>query len=120
MPLFDRYETCPRRYSDGTGKKHVLARRGASKPEWSPNGRKITFVRKDGIYVMNADGSGQVRLTSRGDEPVWSPDGHQIAFTIWSGPPELAGIWIMNADGSNQQRVLVATNVGGLSWGKAR
>jgi TolB protein len=106
--------------SDGTGKKHVLARRGASEPAWSPNGRKIAFIRKDGIYVMNADGNGQVRLTFGGDDPVWSPDGHQIAFTIWSGPPELAGIWIMKADGSKQERVLVATDVGGISWAKAR
>jgi len=104
--------------SDGTGNKRVLARRGASEPAWSPNGRKIAFIRKDGIYVMNADGSDQVRLTSGGHDPVWSPDGHQIAFTIWYG--ELAGIWIMNADGSSQQRVLVATDVGGISWGKAR
>jgi hypothetical protein len=72
------------------------------------------------MFVMNADGNGQVRLTFGGDDPVWSPDGHQIAFTIWSGPPELAGIWIMKADGSKQERVLVATDVGGISWAKAR
>jgi TolB protein len=37
---------------------------------WSPDGRKITFVSdRDGtyeVYVMNADGSGQRRLTHRG------------------------------------------------------
>ena len=37
---------------------------------WSPNGRKLVFVsRRDGafeVYVMNADGSGQRRLTRPG------------------------------------------------------
>jgi Tol biopolymer transport system component len=47
-------------------------------PSWSPDGTKIVFVStRDGnyeIYVMNADGSGQMRLTNNndGDEyPRW-------------------------------------------------
>ena len=57
-------------------------------PSWSPDGTQIVFASdresdsyiKD-IYVMNADGSNQIRLTeSGGYEPSWSPDGTQIVF----------------------------------------
>jgi Tol biopolymer transport system component len=55
---------------------------------WSPDGTRIAFDRTGpsafgDIWVMNADGSGQKRLTtSPGDDlgSAWSPDGEQIAF----------------------------------------
>ena len=48
-------------------------------PAWSPDGRNIAFLRAEGtdleIYLMNADGSGQTRLTSNlnAGRPVWQP-----------------------------------------------
>ena len=69
---------------------------------------QIAFVRtRDGnaeIYVINADGSGQVNLTNNlafdGDQPAWSPDGARIAFVSRrDGNDE---IYVMGANGSNQ------------------
>jgi Tol biopolymer transport system component len=64
-------------------------------PSWSPDHRKIAFVRDawsdenpyadctfcplPWIYVMNADGTGSHRLI-RGKHPVWSNDGRKVAF----------------------------------------
>ena len=74
---------------------------------------KIAFVSERDdvngeIYVMNADGSGQRRLTrNRADDDLaaWSPDGRRIAFErgpFFVGPRE---IYLMNADGSWQRRL---------------
>jgi uncharacterized repeat protein (TIGR01451 family) len=102
-------------------------------PAWSPDGMKLAFITtRDStvvtwdewlqgqlvvktkllinkeVYVMNADGSSQIRLTNimgNDDSPVWSPDGTRIAFRSdrdrnCCDPSEQ--IWMMNGDGSNQ------------------
>jgi Tol biopolymer transport system component len=70
-------------------------------------GGRIAFVSdRDGhseIYVMNADGSQQTRLTNTAQEahndfPAWSPDGQKIAFVSDRGGN--TEIYVMNADGS--------------------
>jgi Tol biopolymer transport system component len=71
---------------------------------------KIAFVSgRDGnyeIYIMNADGSEQKRLTNNPASDMkssWSPDGKKIAFhSDRDGNYE---IYVMNADGSEQKRL---------------
>src|SRR5439155_1546837 len=82
-------------------------------PAWSPDGNRIAFARFVGnagdVWVMNADGSNQVRLTTSAaddEEPAWSPDGSKILFK--STRDGGAQIYVMNADGSGQH-VLVTS-----------
>jgi TolB protein len=84
-------------------------------PAWSPNGQKIVFQRtlRDGneeIYLMNADGSGQTRLTTwpgTDEDPDWSPNGQWIAFHREIEPigGEILEVFVMKADGTDQIRL---------------
>jgi TolB protein len=56
---------------------------------------------------MNADGSGQTRLTNNqadDHQPDWSPDGARIAFSS-SVQDQNKEIYVMNADGTNTIRL---------------
>jgi len=116
--------------ADGSGQTN-LTRNPAHDfaPAWSPDGQRIVFERRLArrqygacpgcggatifeVHVMNADGSGQRRLTRNagqvhdgaiGARPRWSPDGRQIAFV--SGRDGNADIYLMNADGSGQRNL---------------
>lgn len=54
-----------------------------SDPQWSPDGRRLAFVREDEIWIVEADGSRLTRVVSQpggGRSPRWSPDGRELAF----------------------------------------
>lgn len=78
----------------------------------SVNGRIAFASARDGnaeIYIMNHDGSDQVRLTeSSADDfaPTWSPDGSKIAFL--SGDEESNELVVINRDGSESTVIATA------------
>src|SRR4029078_12876924 len=92
---------------------------------WSPDGRQIAFVSRRegeaGVYLVNADGSHQTRLTTWQEfrmyfaAPVWSPDGRQIAFI--SNIEGRDQIYVVETHGSNQTRLTtLTTGVSTPAW----
>jgi dipeptidyl aminopeptidase/acylaminoacyl peptidase len=69
-----------------------------SDPQWSPDGRRLAYVRDDEVWVMEADGSRLTRVVAKpggGRLARWSPDGRRLAFISrrrgWSQ------IWLVDA-----------------------
>jgi TolB protein len=105
---------------DGSGHRELAPAHPGMR--WSPDGQKIVYVGSwrigHGLYVMNADGSSQQRLTSDlgwVGGLAWSPDGREIAFARLQsfGYSE---IYVMNVDG-RERRMLTSDAWGGeLAW----
>jgi TolB protein len=79
-------------------------------PTLGANGKIVFTSDRDGnleIYVMNADGTDQIRLTNNSivdDHAMWSPDGTKLAFVSQSAVGGFA-IFQMNTDGSNRAEI---------------
>jgi Tol biopolymer transport system component len=67
---------------DGTDKR-LIARKGAF-PAYSPDGRRIAFIRARRLWVARADGKGAHAVTPNGllvEQYAWSPRGDRLALT---------------------------------------
>lgn len=88
-------------------------------PAWSPDNRKIVFVRylvrtdviddnRSAIFAMNRNGSDKTRLTSGTKldlSPTWSPDSTRIVFVRHNS----GSIFAVRADGRGQSRLTGGT-----------
>ena len=102
-----------------------------ARPSWSPDATRLIFTghvpieapRGTGseIFVINADGSGQQKITEGATVPLdgpddawswtgspqWSPVGNQITFDalMWRGGSQWFDVFVVSADGSGQRRL---------------
>lgn len=90
---------------------------GATAPAFSPDGTKLAYVRRDpqgfhsDLYVANADGTGERRLTDTPEAgergPTWSPDGRLIAFTRWKlDPYDREWVTVVRSDSGEEYAVI--------------
>jgi len=104
--------------ANGEGIQQITkGRLPATAPAFSPNGKRIAFLRLgSGLFSVNVDGSGLRRLTSgtRDNYPVWSRDGKRIAFIRpykrqWR-------LYVMTPSGTKVRRLPQAPPAGRPTW----
>lgn len=77
---------------DGRGRRRLAAAGSDTAPSFSPDGRRMVFVRTEGarpiLFLARADGRDARPLLGRrlvGYQPVFSPDGTRVAFVVHTG-----------------------------------
>ena len=102
-------------------RERCLAR--GMRPEYSPDGSRIAFLRDGEVWTMRGDGSRQRRLTrlhERRGRPApvnaaWSPDGRLIAYVARESAWEATGeLRVVGADGRGDRRIASGDRLGRL------
>lgn len=130
--------------SDGRGQTRLVAAQkgwGVLEPTWSPNGRRIAYVRQHAKSARALPDDGELRVrtiatpSSRRLDlapkryvdffPSWSPDGRRLAFIRFNmdcrkPPTPLGGCaytetWLVGVDGKGKRR-LVTRTFGRAAW----
>jgi len=100
--------------------RRVVSTVEASGPDWSPDGRRLAFAghgsANSAIYVVNRDGTSEVRITPGTAGPAgageglprWSPDSRHILFQLNRGELSFprATLRTVRPDGSEGREVL--------------
>src|ERR1035441_1981243 len=79
---------------------------------WSPDGRAIAYHREQGIYLVDAEGTGSHRIAAfparfePTSGPRLSPDGKVLRFATQDTQAGLSSVWEIAADRSNVHDVL--------------
>jgi len=100
--------------ADGTGVHRVTHFRFSGAPFFSPDATTVVFGHDDpvthesGIWIANADGTGDPQLVVSGSQemayPQFSPDGTRVTFTRY-GRSGRSAIFTSNVDGSDVLRL---------------
>ena len=97
---------------DADGKnKIMLATSGVLAPVWSPDSKKISYLRNKqefvaSLCIVNPDGTGKKEIVEGWIEydsrQSWSPDSKKIAFTM----DDPSNVYIVNVDGSGLTKLI--------------
>lgn len=73
-------------------------------PHWSSSGRRVAFSSRQGITVVNTDGSNPIQFSQGKDASIssWSPDDRLMIYQDQS--EENGNTWLINTDGSDKPK----------------
>jgi tricorn protease len=99
-------------------KRLTKAAEAKSHPRFSPDGKRVSFIRSGKLWSMNTDGSDQKIIVNETQvlDQEWSPDGKWIAIARMAGSLG-SEVYIVPANGGEARNVTrYATYNGDVSW----
>ncbi len=102
--------------ADGGTARNVMPGSRGGGSRWSPDGRRLAFLRLGGVWIVNGDGSGE-QLLARVRYPafpIWSPNGRRIAFQVGDRTGEKTRLAVVNTNGTGFR--ILATADASASW----
>jgi tricorn protease len=117
-------------YDFTTRSESQLTRGGENdiSPRWSPDGRRISFVRggKE-LHVLDVAAGTESKVASARlsrppfvdeREVAWSPDGKWLAYAANAGAKQFTNVFVVPSEGGAPRQVswMANTGGGGLSW----
>jgi hypothetical protein len=107
--------------SGGAAEKLTTTADAESDPAFSPDGAKIAYISGAELFMMNADGTNRVQLTSNGaaiveSSPSWAPGGDEIVYVSGTN---LYAITPTAPTGQATRQLTEATGASRPDWGLA-
>ncbi|MBN1910382.1 MAG: PD40 domain-containing protein [Pirellulales bacterium] len=96
---------------DADGKNFKSLGRGTM-PSWSPDGKMIAYSRQ-GVWIMNPDGTDRAMIERNGFAPEWAPKGKKIAY-LYHG-----NVYVRDLDSGETTTLLdppYKSNHFGMNW----
>jgi Tol biopolymer transport system component len=93
---------------NGTGLRQVFQGQvDGDRLAWSPDGRRLAFEGREGVYVLRLGAGPPTRILGRAfHSPAWSPDGRRLVVEHWARPWDVSRLFVAAADSGRTLRVV--------------
>lgn len=84
-------------YDYSGNKTLILSGEHVDSADWSPDGSKLAYISSRKLYIVNADGTGNMQISSEASDPVSWRAGNIISYGY---------LFIIGADGTNNTKLV--------------
>jgi Tol biopolymer transport system component len=89
-----------RQLTEGTGEHN---------PAWSPDGSRIAFTRRQGVYIISQIGGAEQQISDTGTHVGWTQDSKSLLIRALTGPQKPFGIFQVSLETRTRRQITQPT-----------